>query len=111
MSLEKKHPPPTTSKSRVTRGSSVEFEGVRVELEGIRVELEGIRVELEGGKGRPGRRQTHIMIHIIIKTKTPPITKNLRERKNLVLFFSAVSGSCSLAPGVGRAVRSGRAGP
>ena len=97
-------PPPTTSKSRVTRGSSVEFEGVRVELEGI-------RVELEGGKGRPGRRQTHIMIHIIIKTKTPPITKNLRERKNLVLFLSAVSGFCSLAPGVGRAVRSGRAGP
>ena len=79
----------------MTRGSSVE-------LKGVRVELEGIRVELEGGKGRPGRRQTHIMIHIIIKTKTPPITKNL-----MVLFLSAVSGSGSLAPldpGVGRAV-------
>ncbi len=59
----------------MTRGSfvelewvRVELEGVRVELEGIRVELEGIRVELEGGRGRPGRRQTHIMIAIIIKT-------------------------------------------
>jgi hypothetical protein len=79
----------------VTRGSSVELEGVRVELEGVRVELEG------AVEKRPGTRQTHIMIVIIIKTKTPPITKNL-----MVLFLSGSGSLAPLDPGVGR-VRKG----
>jgi hypothetical protein len=57
-------------RATLTRGSSVE-------LEGVRVELEGVRVELERGPGGVIKttRQTHVMIAAIAKTTNPPITK------------------------------------